>query len=112
MTLVHDAFVRGQPGTHVLAIGVGNYPHLLGGSQALANKPLGLKQLQSPPVSLKAVLDWFLAPAPAGFENASARLSSIEALASAAVPVIIDTPAGVTTLDAATRQNIQASFEA
>lgn len=116
MTLLHDAIVAGQPGTHVLAIGVGNYPHLLDGAKPLANKPLGLKQLQSPPVSLKAVLDWFLAPVLApgggGFINASAPLASIEALASAAAIVTINTPAGAAALDAATRQNIQDAFEA
>lgn len=115
MTLLHNAFVAGQPGTHVLAIGVGSYPHLLGGSGALANKPLGLKQLQSPPVSLKAFLDWLLAPTltpgTVGFVNASAQLASIEALASAAAPVSIATPTGATVLDAATRDNIQESFE-
>ena len=115
MTLLHDSSIAGQPGTHVLAIGDGNYPHLLGGSGALANKPLGLKQLQSPPVSLKAVVDWFLAPAlapgSAGFVNASAPLASIEALASATEPVSINTPAGPAPVEAATRQRIQDAFE-
>jgi hypothetical protein len=66
-------------------------------------------------VSLKAFLDWFLAPTLApgavGFVNASAQLASIEALASAAAPVSIATPTGATVLDAATRDNIQESFE-
>lgn len=116
MTLLHDTSIAGQSGTHVLAIGVGNYPHLLGGSKTLANKPLGLKQLQSPPVSVKAVLDWFLAPllAPgaAGFVNASVPLTSVEALASAVAPFPIDTPTGVKAIDQATRQNVQDAFEA
>lgn len=115
MTLLHDASQPGQPGTHVLAIGVGSYPHLLGGSGMLANKPLGLKQLQSPPVSVKAIVDWFLAPAVApgtvGFSNAAAPLASVEVLASATAPVVIDAPAGPVAVAAASRQNIQDAFE-
>lgn len=116
MTLLHDTGLPAQAGTHVLAIGVGSYPHLLGGSKTLANKPLGLKQLQSPPVSVKKLLDWFLAPilAPgaAGFSNATAPLASVEALASSSPATTIDTPGGAVALDAATRQNVQYAFEA
>lgn len=115
MTLLHDASVEGQPGTHVLAIGVGTYPHLLGGGGPLANKPLGLKQLQSPPVSLKAVVDWFLAPVispeSVGFVNAAAPLASIAALASATASVSINVSSGPTPVAAATRKNIQDAFE-
>ncbi len=115
MTLLHDASVAGQPGTHVLAIGVGNYPHLLGGSGPLADKPLGLKQLESPPVSLKAVVDWFLAPTlspgSTGFVNAAAPLASVAALASATTSLFINVPSGPTKAEAATRQNIQVAFE-
>ena len=116
MALLHDASVAGQPGTHVLAIGIGRYPRLLGGTPPLANKPLGLKQLQSPPVSLKEFLNWFLAPllgpASAGFVNPTAPLASIEALASAAAPVAVNTPGGVVSLDSATRNEIQDAFDA
>lgn len=118
MTLLHDATVAGQPGTHVLAIGVGTYPHLLGGSKKLANKPLGLKQLQSPPVSLKALLDWFMTPpaangnAAGSFVNAQAPLASVAALASSDPALVIGAPQGAKTLDPATRQNIQLAFEA
>lgn len=116
MTLLHDTGLPAQAGTHVLAIGVGSYPHLLGGSKKLANKPLGLKQLQSPPVSVKKLLDWFLAPVlvpgAAGFSNAAAPLASVEALASSAPGTTIDTPGGAVALDAATRQNVQDAFEA
>lgn len=115
MTLLYDAQVAGQAGTHVLAVGVGNYPHLLGGSKKLANKPLGLKQLSSPPVSVKAFVDWFLAPVLApgvvGFVNASAPLASVEALASSTAAVAIGTPAGAMALDPATQDNIQSAFE-
>jgi hypothetical protein len=116
MTLLHDAIISGQPGTHVLAIGVGSYPYLLGGTKSPANRPLGLKQLLSPPVSVKAVVDWFLAPVLApgtcGFVNSSAPLASIEALASAAAPITVDTTFGPVAPDPATRANIQDAFEA
>ncbi len=116
MTLLLDTALPAQAGTHVLAIGVGSYPHLLGGSKKLANKPLGLKQLQSPPVSVKALLDWFLAPVlvagSPGFMNALAPLASVEALASSPVAVAVNAPAGPSPLDPATRQNIQDAFEA
>lgn len=116
MTLLYNPALHEQPGTHVLAIGVGSYPHLLDGSKKLANKPLGLNQLQSPPVSLKAMLNWFLAPVMtpgvAGFTNEVAPLASVEALASSSAQLVIDTPTGTATIDAATRQNIQAAFEA
>lgn len=115
MTLLYDSQAPGA-GTHVLAIGVGAYPHLLNGTKALANRPLGLKQLQSPPESLKALLDWFLkgiaTAGPAAFLNADAPLATIEALASSAAPTAIAMPAGPVTLDPATRDNIQTAFEA
>jgi hypothetical protein len=115
VTLLYDASVSGQPGTHILAIGVGRYPHLLGGDGKMADKPLGLKQLASPPVSIKALLDWFLAPTlvpgTTGFDNPPAPLVSMIAVASAAQPVTISTPNGNVPLEPATRQNIQDAFE-
>jgi len=114
VSLVYNA--ANSPGTHVLAIGVGRYRHLLGGDGKMAARPLGLEQLESPPVSLKALLDWCLAPllkeGATGFINADAPLASIEALASAKTPVSIDTPSGAKTLDAATHKNIKKAFKA
>jgi hypothetical protein len=112
MTLLHSDNAASKPGTHLLAIGVGSYPYLLGGTGKLTNKPLGLKQLQSPPLSLRAVLDWFLVPGPGGLVNSAAPLASVEALASAATPFAINTPVGRLTVDPATRENIQEAFEA
>jgi hypothetical protein len=116
VSLIYESGAQGQAGTHVLAIGIGDYPHLLGGSKTLANKPLGLKQLQSPVVSLKAVLDWIFAPiitpGAIGFVNSAAPLASVEALGSAPAPITVITPEGPHELDRATRQNIQDAFEA
>jgi Caspase domain len=114
MTLLHDATNDCTPGTHVLAIGVGSYPYLLGGNNRLANKPLGLKQLLSPPVSLKRFLDWCfvpVVPSSPGLMNARIPLATVEALASTPQPFVANTPSGESAVDAATRQNIQGAFE-
>jgi hypothetical protein len=113
MRLLHDA--NQVPGTHVLAIGVGSYPYLLDGSKRLANKPLGLKQLLSPPASLAHFLRWCFdpgAPRLPGMVNLSSPLATVAALASAPQPFVASTPAGPCALEAATRQNIQDAFEA
>ena len=116
MTKLFDSNRGAAPSTHVLAIGVGRYPHLLGGDQQLADKPFGLKQLSSPPVSVKALLDWFMAPfntlSSVGFTNGNAPLGTIHALASAPQPVSIETPNGSVMLDSATKNNIDDAFAA
>lgn len=116
MTLLFDSGRGAAPSTHVLAIGIGRYPRLLGGDQPLASKPLGLKQLDSPPVSLKALLDWFLiptlAPGSLGFVNEVAPLGTIHALASAPQPVSIETPSGPVALEPAIKDNIDNAFAA
>ena len=115
MTTVYERNLPAAPGVHVLAIGVGRYPHLIGGSGPLTQKPLGLAQLSSPPVSVKAVIDWFLAPlvAPgtAGFANPVTSLGSVEGLASADAAVAVTSSGGIVQLDPATKDNVQDAFE-
>ena len=115
MTTVYERNPPAGPGVHVLAIGVGRYPHLIGGVGPLTNNPLGLAQLSSPPVSVKAVADWFLAslvaPGPSGFTNGTTSLGSVEALASAEGPISVNAPAGAVQLEPATKENIQDAFE-
>ncbi|MDM0110539.1 caspase family protein [Variovorax sp. J22R133] len=114
MTVVYEKNPTDGPGVHVFAIGVGRYPHLIGGSGPLAEKSLGLAQLSSPPVSVKAVVDWFLASlagATPGFANQTVPLGSVEALASAEAPVSVMAPGGPVQLDVATRQNVQVAFQ-
>jgi tetratricopeptide (TPR) repeat protein len=89
VVLPSDAKVdTASPGTHVLIIGVGGYPHLLGGDpEGLTDDPMGLAQLTSPPVSANAVAGWFLGQrsdpkAKHGFNNPKAPLASIEMLVS------------------------------
>ncbi len=47
------------PGTHALVIGVGKYPHLLGGDDPVSNAD-GMHQLSSPPLSARALATWLL----------------------------------------------------
>jgi len=76
------------PGTHVLIVGVGAYPALIGGdTKLLLENPLGLKQLSSPPVSAKALADWFTKGSHKrgdsdAFHNPKAPLASVEMLLS------------------------------
>jgi hypothetical protein len=103
------------PGTHVFVIGVGTYPHLLGGSEDLVDDPMGLGQLTSPPVSAKAVTDWFLARqfqagAPRGFNNPSVPLTSVEMLLSPAGPYVLPNGNQVA-VDVADKGHIEQSFE-
>ncbi len=114
VSLVFDSGQNNNPGTHVLAIGVGRYPHLLRGDGRLAAKPLGLRQLDSPPVSVRAISEWFLAPVTqpnsVGFINSAAPIATLHALASASESVTLATPNGPVALEAATRSNIDAAF--
>jgi hypothetical protein len=55
--MFHDPAV--VPGTHALVIGIGQYPHLIGGD-APAQKTDGLKQLSSPPISARTMAGWLL----------------------------------------------------
>jgi len=65
---------------HVLIIGVGRYTHLSGGAGPLNPDFRVLGQLNSPPVSARAMASWFLKPDP-GYIPA-APLSTVELLLS------------------------------
>jgi hypothetical protein len=66
------------PATHVMAVGVGAYPHLEGGSGPPAAATWSLRQLTSPPRSAEAIARWFLER----HRNADAPLGSVELLVS------------------------------
>lgn len=96
MTTVYQlaGHAANTPGTHVLVIGVGSYLHLVGGDDDLVDDPMGLAQLQSPPVSAAAVVRWFMGrqlapPDSAGYRNPNVPLASIEVAVS---PGSIDLP--------------------
>ncbi|WP_311732527.1 caspase family protein [Sphingomonas sp. BK580] len=58
--MFEDKSVAG-PATHVLIVGVGDYPHLPGGaSEVKARFDDGMKQLSSPPASARAFADWVI----------------------------------------------------
>jgi hypothetical protein len=80
-SIVH-AFQQSGPATHVLVIGVGRYPHLLGGSGARLPEHQGLGQLTSPPESAHAVAQWFVAH----FHNPRRPLGSVRLLVSEDTP--------------------------
>ncbi len=66
------------PSTHVLLIGVGDYPHLERGSARRAKETLGLGQLSSPPASARHLADWFIS----SFDCADKPLASVGLLLS------------------------------
>ena len=108
MTTVFDNQLSG-PGTHVLAIGIGVYDHLIGGSKTRLDNPYGLGQLDSPPISAKKVAEWFLND----MNNPDAPLSSVESVISSAQPIQIDVPTTTpVTPEPATMANIESAFNA
>jgi hypothetical protein len=91
----------------VLAIGVGVYDHLMGGSKTLLDNPFGLGQLGSPPVSAKRFTEWVLAD----LKNPAAELAGVEVLISSADPTTIEVPGeGAKPVAAATMENIKRAF--
>src|SRR6266850_4512990 len=103
MALVYQSAAFGAnpeaPGAHALVIGVGQYPHLLGGDADIIEDPMGLRQLESPPVSAKVFTHWLIPkvdPQQAQFSNPDAPLATVDLVLS---PVASYTsPAGDTTL--------------
>lgn len=78
MTTIFEKIEAKKPHTHVFIIGVGEYPHLIGGKSPTLDEPMGLKQLTSPPISAKAFADWILKD----LNNPDAPLGSVELLLS------------------------------
>ena len=77
MALVYENDAVVGPATHVMVVGVGDYPHLIGGSSDIrAAKPAGMRQLTSPPVSAAAFADWAIGR----FDNPARPLASVELL--------------------------------
>jgi hypothetical protein len=48
------------PGTHVLIIGIGDYPRLIGGAEASPDIAESMGQLTAPPLSARHLARWFL----------------------------------------------------
>jgi hypothetical protein len=79
------------PGTHALVIGVGRYPHLIGG-ESPGRQTDGLRQLSSPPLSARAFADWLLRD----YRCPGKPLASLALLISEAQPVKFADPGGTT----------------
>jgi hypothetical protein len=57
--LVYEVQHQG-PATHALVIGVGEYPHLVGGSGPLSPDNDGMGQLSCPPISARRFAEWLV----------------------------------------------------
>lgn len=77
-----------RAGTHVLLIGVGDYPWLEDGDKCKTaeqrTRAMGMGQLGAPPLSIRALADWFLDPG--GFANPDKPLASVAVLLSEPQP--------------------------
>jgi hypothetical protein len=82
--IFHDPAKRA--GTHVILIGIGDYPWLEDGSKFVAAKneenAMGMGQLAAPPVSMRRMADWFLD----SFDNPDRPLASLSLLLSEKTP--------------------------
>jgi hypothetical protein len=76
LVFLDEAHDSGKPGTHVLVIGVGKYTY---GKGAGASPVAGdLRQLTLPPISARAIADWFIG----SFKNTEKPLVSVSLLIS------------------------------
>ncbi|MEG3148194.1 caspase family protein [Sphingomonas sp. RT2P30] len=75
-----------RPGTHVLLVGIGDYPWLEEGSKYVAEEheegALGMGQLAAPPISMRNLADWFLD----SFQNPERPLASVSLILSEKSP--------------------------
>jgi hypothetical protein len=103
--------------THALVIGVGAYPHLLGGALFAAQPAamaLGLGQLTCSVAAARAITDWLLT----SFDNAERPLASVELLLSPGIYTPSDAAADMLGIvhgsslpvETATLANVQAAF--
>src|SRR5579864_3225933 len=108
MSLVHDAHLPdAQAQTHALVIGVGDYPHLPGGSQAQiapARQSYGLQSLDSPAWSAVEFAAWLTAH----LQNRRAPLGTVDLLVSAPPGA----PAQLQGFDVPTMAGITTAFNA
>ena len=104
MTLVLDRGVAG-PGVHVLAIGVGAYRHLPGGTEPVPHGTFGLKQLTGPPLSALAFVEWVATR----LNHPTVPLATVEVLLSPAQDVAVG--GATTAVDVPDRESVTSAFE-
>jgi hypothetical protein len=75
------------PGTHVLIVGIGDYPHLLGGTEQRPDIAEGMSQLDAPVNSARALASWFL---DGDFDNVDRPLASLALVLSDREPVVFE----------------------
>ncbi len=94
-----------KPQTHALVIGVGDYPHLLGGKLCKpSNETFGLRRLDSPPLSAIEFANWLRK-----LTNKRAPVGTIDVLLS---PGEFRDPAGgVSDVETASMGNIRRAFK-
>lgn len=104
--VIHEKAVDG-PATHVLIVGVGNYPHLVGGNGVRYNEHGGMRQLSSPPLSAMAIATWLVS----SYDHPSKPLASVSMLSSAAAPGVFTNPITTvqTPISPATFSNLDAA---
>ena len=96
--------VTGAPRLHALVIGVGDYPHLNGGSSKdLAADPLGLNQITTPRFTAPAIATWLKD----SYKNSACEIGSLEVVISPSAPAL--TTAGAPVAEAATMANVKAA---
>lgn len=97
------------PGTHVLIVGVGAYPHLKGGTGPVNPQHREMGQLTSPPLSAMAMLEWV----DKTLTNFEAPLKSVEVLISQPTPATYTDSTGLSQkIDPATWPHVRNSAQA
>ena len=96
--------VTSAPRLHAFIIGVGDYPHLGGGSGAPAVDALGLSQVTTPRFTAPAIAQWLLG----SYVNTACPLGSIELLVSPATTIPVN--GAPIQAAAATMNGVRAAF--
>src|SRR5262245_55400898 len=96
--------------TPAIVIGVGAYPHLPAGSQALVAEPEGMSQLTSPPISARKFAAWLIER----YDVPSRPLATVALLVSEARPKPFVHPVSGASipLEVATIGSLKAALEA
>jgi hypothetical protein len=103
-SLVHSVRVKG-PATHVIVIGVGDYPHLVNGSGPLTNANDQMTQLTAPPLSARAIAGWLIS----NLNDPDKPLATVSLLLSESQPSTFQNPRTRATraVPSATMENVE-----
>jgi len=85
--IVYEKPIPG-PATHAFIVGVGNYPHLVGGNGTRYDQHGGMRQLSSPPISALAMAKWLVS----SYKHPDKPLASLSMLSSSAEPSFFSDP--------------------